>query len=432
MEDEKKYLRLHFVGETATGKGNNQYFEMEVNEDGETFKWTLGRIGITAGRSGPRSGISPLSEWDNVLNAKLGRGWIVYSDHKIETKVIKKKGQVLDGKKFRDIDDKSVNDLLGKLWIFAQKIVEDTYSVKVTEIPQSMLDMGRQALDELIKLKDTMSDAEFNNKLHAYYGMIPRRMDKVTTLKNTKGNSSKEKKETILKAEEELYNFLLDQIRSSKQLEEQAKKENDSLPTALEAFNLEMREVTDEERKYVLSKMDTCDQVRVTNIWRVKNNVTEERFDKFCKAHKIDEDHISHLWHGSNAGNWWSIITNGLWLKPGTITANGLFGYGLYFAPQSNKSVGYTGLGCWRGNSERLGYLALNKVATGNIFWFYRDRTAGHQDMCLKGLTARGCDSLWAERDTSKSVNDYYALRRDEVIVYREEQVTIEYLVEFA
>ena len=41
-----EYLELNFVGETATGRGNNQQYVMENLHDG-TFLGTESRVGIT-------------------------------------------------------------------------------------------------------------------------------------------------------------------------------------------------------------------------------------------------------------------------------------------------------------------------------------------------------------------------------------------------
>lgn len=49
-----EYLELNFVGETATGRGNNQQYVMENLHDG-TFRGTESRVGITIGRHRPRS-----------------------------------------------------------------------------------------------------------------------------------------------------------------------------------------------------------------------------------------------------------------------------------------------------------------------------------------------------------------------------------------
>ena len=62
------------------------------------------------------------------------------------------------------------------------------------------------------------------------------------------------------------------------------------------------------------------------------------------------------LWHGSRNENWMSIISNGLILNPNAVITGKMFGQGIYFAPKSRKSFGYTSYdgSYWaRGNSKR-------------------------------------------------------------------------------
>jgi poly [ADP-ribose] polymerase len=171
--------------------------------------------------------------------------------------------------------------------------------------------------------------------------------------------------------------------------------------------------------------MDAKNRGCVTNVFRVVNKKTEERFNKWCEAHNISEGNgISHLFHGSPMQNWWSITTNGLWIRPGL--NGGMFGPGLYFAPESDKAVGYTGFGCWRSQGDAYGYLSLNKVATGTPFYYYRSNGSS-ADMSLMAMNKHNTNCLWAESE--KKLHNS-PLRRDEVIIYDDAQSTIEYLIE--
>lgn len=67
-----EYLELNFVGETATGRGNNQQYVMENLHDG-TFRGTESRVGITIGRHRPRSFINPMEKWDEIFQSKVSR-----------------------------------------------------------------------------------------------------------------------------------------------------------------------------------------------------------------------------------------------------------------------------------------------------------------------------------------------------------------------
>ena len=129
------------------------------------------------------------------------------------------------------------------------------------------------------------------------------------------------------------------------------------------------------------------------------------------------------FWHGSRTENWWNILRTGLVLRPTNVVINGkMFGYGIYFAPKARKSVGYTSLrnSYWAKGTSNYGFLALCEVAYGKPYDVYDEQ----RDMTWERLqrVAPGCSSLHAHAGPS--------LRNDEVIVYKEDQVTIKYLVE--
>ena len=83
-----EYLELNFVGETATGRGNNQQYVMENLHDG-TFRGTESRVGITIGRHRPRSFINPMEKWDEIFQSKVSRGYMVTKTKKMEQKEMK-------------------------------------------------------------------------------------------------------------------------------------------------------------------------------------------------------------------------------------------------------------------------------------------------------------------------------------------------------
>lgn len=423
-ESRSKYARLHYAANTATGIGHNDFYEMIEIGDG-LFIQRQGKIGITAGQHAPKKVGSPLpmSEWDNVLNMKLKRGWILYSDRRIEDKVVTKQQGSFQGHRFRPEDDRSADEIIHRLWGYADLEAEETYTYKVQDIPQPMVDLGTKILAELRAEYKTMSDAAFNAKLCRYFACIPRRMHRLITTRNAEGRTTQEKMENILASEEDKLAFLIDQIRSASAL---VSADSSKVQTISEIYGLEWRAATPDELNYVKALMDPQNRNHVIGCWRITNKRTEERFNKYCEDHGFSEkdNTIHHFWHGSPAQNWWSITTNGLWLKPGL--NGGMFGPGLYFANESDKSVGYTGFGCWRGVGSDNGFLALNKVATGKPFWFYREGGT-HADMSLNAMKTHGTHCLWAEKRAKNSNSTLY---RDEIIIYDDAQCTIEYLVE--
>lgn len=142
-----------------------------------------------------------------------------------------------------------------------------------------------------------------------------------------------------------------------------------------------------------------------------------------------NKKHISKtklLWHGSRNENWWSIINTGLVLRPTNAVITGkMFGFGIYYAPKARKSLGYTSLSgsYWaRGNSNSA-FMALMDVAYGKPYDVH-SFDSKYYDFNYERLqkTCPGANCLHAHAGSM--------LRNDEIIVYKEDQCTIKYLVE--
>ena len=155
-----------------------------------------------------------------------------------------------------------------------------------------------------------------------------------------------------------------------------------------------------------------------------KTSQTQKRYDDFVRENHITNTKL--LFHGSRNENWWSIINSGLVLKPTNAVITGkMFGYGIYYAPKARKSLGYTSLdgSYWvRGNSK-FGFMALMEVAYGKPYDVYSfDRKYYDFDYQKLQQACPGANCLHAHEGSM--------LRNDEIIVYKEEQCTIRYLIE--
>ena len=113
-------------------------------------------------------------------------------------------------------------------------------------------------------------------------------------------------------------------------------------------------------------------------------------------------------------------------LRPTNAVITGkMFGYGIYYAPKARKSLGYTSLlgSYWaRGNSSS-GFMALMDVAYGKPYDVYSfDSKYYNFNYETLQKNCPGAKCLHAHEGNM--------LRNDEIIVYKEEQCTIKYLVE--
>lgn len=412
-----EYLELNYVAETATGKGNNQQIIMQVNANNKNvFDVTEGRIGIRIGRNRPRTYSLPMTNWDSFYLSKVNRGWLLTKTQKMEKKKITKKGLSFNGGTYAQTGIFSVDSIITKLLSYANKVISDNYSTSVEDISDEMLEYGNSILTELAKNHDSMSIAEFNNKLKVLYAAIPRRMD------NLSKHLAKRKIEfvDIIDKEQELFDIVYSQVRSNSNL-----AKYDTMPTVLQAYGLEWRPVSNEEETKIKKLMgENAKQYK--NAWRIINKKTEKAFNEYCAKENLSDENngISHLFHGSRSENFWSIITNGLTINPVGVVTNGkMFGLGTYFANKAKKSMGYTSSSgsYWTHGSEAIGYLGIFKVATGKTY----DVTSAESDLTYNVLQQRcpGAHCTFAHAG--------HSLCNDEIIVYQDQQSTIEYFVEF-
>ena len=127
------------------------------------------------------------------------------------------------------------------------------------------------------------------------------------------------------------------------------------------------------------------------------------------------------LWHGSRNENWMSIIQNSLLLNPNAIITGKMFGAGIYFAPSSVKSWGYTSyLGTrWANGHSSTAFMGLYAVAYGKPMNVDHWSSLDYKREVLQN----GYDSLHAHAGVD--------LHADEIVLYDEAAVLLNYIVEF-
>ena len=415
------YLKLKLTQLTVSGQGLNKTEEWEYDPKLNVFVVSSGATNVRFGANKARRTVRPAEEWEGFLTSRLNHKWVIVATKKPEIKEIKAK------RGFKEIEDEAVRDIISILNNTADEYYEQSFSIKVEDVPQEDLDRANQILNDLGT--KTYTVAAFNQKLLELWTIIPRPMNKMKKFIAHKESDF----EKIIERETNTLTFLEDQIRLAN-----STAEIDESKDILEANHLELTSATKEEVAWV-KKLMTDMAYRATRIYKAKNVVTEETFDKFCRENDCTEENggIQHLFHGSSVENWWSIFINGLYLDPAKVKSDvticgKAFGYGIYFAPYSGKSMGYAG-GGWRSSNKDKNYLAIFKVATGKPYYIYEE--GGSRPSHWSDFHADHPDRLccWAGAGLSCQDNpELWRLNYDEVIVYQQEQCTIEYLIEFA
>lgn len=390
---------VHLV--CVTRSNHNKYYDMQDCGDG-TFVATYGRIGATKSTA-----TYPISKWNSIYKQKINKG---YEDM---TSMVAVKN-VVSVEKYKPITDTSVASLIEYLRGKARDTVKKNYTIGADSVSPAMISSAQSILNRLSTLSLSMRD--FNNSLLELFTVIPRRMTDVSHYLAANANDF----EKIIHREQALLDVMAGQVNSGGNVVEETGDENQ---TVLEAFGLEFSTATDKDIEVIKKQLGKECEHLFYKAWRVENVATRKKFKDFCKGKGRITKKL--FWHGSRTENWWSILRSGLVLRPTNAVINGkMFGYGLYFAPRAKKSVGYTSLrgSYWAGGHSQFGFMALYEVVYGKPYNVNSNN--GCNDMSYEKLqrVAPGCSSLHAHAGP--------VLKNDEIIVYKEEQTTIKYLVE--
>lgn len=387
-------------------RNNNKYYKMMPH--GDMFEVEYGRVGVTCQRAS-----YPIRQWDKKYNEKIKKGYVDQT-HLIQDLIQKEPEKSKED--YKKIENEVIAEIVQRLQDMAHQKIQANYKVSSQQVTQAMVDEAQNVIDELVK-KDTVED--FNNTLLNLFTVIPRKMG------NVNNYLSKDKKEfaKILKDEQDLLDVMRGQVVTHAAQNEPEKVESNNDKTIIESMGLIFEEVDNSEIEIIKEKLGEISN-RFHKAWRVYNIRTQKRFDEFVKKEGIKERKL--LWHGSRNENWWSIINTGLVLRPTNAVITGkMFGLGTYFAPKARKSLGYTSMSgsYWAHGNDSSGFMALLDVAYGKPYDVYSfDSKYYNFDYERLQQTCPGANCLHAHAGKM--------LRNDEIIIYKEEQCTIKYLVE--
>lgn len=399
-----EYTPRHLVMVTA-GANNNKYYDMKPQ--GDMWVATYGRIG-----SGSQTRTYSKIEWDKKYNEKIRKGYIDQTDLIQDLISTEKPTQ----SEYKEIDNAEIAAIVERLQAMAKKAISENYTVSSNKVTQAMVDEAQNIITGLLNITDVKI---FNDELLKLFTTIPRKMSSVSSyIARDNGEFNK-----IISREQDLLDIMKGQVVQKQVVEEtkETKPINDN--TILEHLGLEFEECSNEDIATIKVALGSCSD-KFHKAWKVKNLRTQKRFDDFVKENNIKD--VRLLFHGSRNENWWSIINSGLMLRPTNAVITGkMFGYGIYYAPKARKSLGYTSLSgsYWaRGNSSS-GFMALMDVAYGKPYDVYSfDSKYYNFNYETLQKNCPGANCLHAHEGNM--------LRNDEIIVYKEEQCTIKYLVE--
>lgn len=392
----------------VSAANNNKYYNLfpENNE----FRVEYGRIDAT--KTITRY---PINKWESQIKNKLKKGYVDVTDLKQD--LVEDISSTNPDSPYKEIENKAIKAIVDKLQSLAKDTINRNYTVKASAVTSDMINAAQAIIDELAN--SSLSIEEFNDTLLKLFMVIPRRMGNVADyLASSEDDFGK-----IVSKEQDLLDVMRGQvyIKPIVEINNPVDKKD---KTILEEFGLVFKEADRSDIALIKTLMNESAN-KFRNAWKVTNLQTQERFDKFVKDNNITNTKL--LFHGSRSENFWSIIKTGLVLRPTNAVITGkMFGFGCYYAPKCAKSIGYTSLSgsYWARGGNNVAYMALFDVAYGvpyNVYEFnskYYDLT---YDKLQKFQPGANC--LHAHADKGM-------LRNDEIVVYKEDQMTIKYLIE--
>lgn len=389
----------------VTAENNNKFYN--CFPDGDRFRVEYGRV-----NSSSTTTYYPISKWDSQINSKLRKGYKDVTDLKAELNVPDQKDP------YKPIAVDSIRIVIERLQREARDTVRKHYTVSASAVTQTMIDTAQEEIDDLAILSGSISTDDFNDRLLNLFTIIPRAMGKV----NGHLATDKSDFDKIIVREQDLLDAMRSQVVTADTIKIDDQPAADI--TVLEAFGIKMEEVGQNEIDMIKKRMGSQAR-KFKRAWRVINLETQKRYDQFVKDHDIKTTKL--LWHGSRTENFWSIMRTGLKLRPTNAVITGkMFGFGIYGSPSCSKSVGYTSLSgsYWAGGAANTAYMALFDVAYGTPYDVY-NFDPKYYDLTYDKLQRykRGATCLHAHSDRGM-------LRKDEIVVYKEEQMTIKYLIE--
>ena len=397
---------------------DNKFYEMTRADGAFTFKVTYGRVGV--------SGVTreyPVEQWEKKYDEKLRKG---YTDQTYLHSAPTVTATDIADDGYAPIKDKKVASFIDELKGYTERYIRKHYTIKASSVTPQMVENAQMYVGYLYS---TDNVGTFNRYLKNIFEILPRRMSDVYSyLAHSEDDFQK-----IIEREEKVLSVMRGKVNSDLFKKNLKSSLIDSDSTAKETYldvhGLNVSPATSKEKDQVLRHLDSSVQAKVKKVFRVVNRDTDEAFN--ARLDKMEDKTVKFLCHGTRNPNVLSIMDVGLKIHPPikVTKAGHMWGYGEYFgnnnAEGSVKAMGYCSFGFWNrhlgGRTSDKGYLMIFKVATGKAYHCSQWSTR-MSELDYDKVHKMGYDSLHVHGGNS--------VQHDELIVYREDQMTLRYVVE--
>lgn len=425
------YVSVSGNGKSGNNGNNNKFYKMVLEDNGNLTK-TYGRIGtkgITLNSNGGEK------EFLKIKKQKEKKG---YKELKVENNSIESNNKanleqiVLSQIDYKDNESKQLLKYLVNQNI--HNVISNTnikfdiktglFSTPLGVIKEELVKEAKEYLKDILKYfnnynanyltKTTLTNVELKNFIllnENYFSIIP---TKIADLRNF---------DNLLTTKEKInyQNDICDSLLTSINIIDSEKKQKISDNNIKEKFFntkislVKNKKEFNEINKYFKESKNSkhgnyINSAKIKNIYKIVIDKEEKEFNK-----KINN--VMKLWHGTKVCNLLSILKSSLLMpkeSPGQTTGY-MFGQGLYFSNQSTKSLNYCDGMYWNNSKKTKNiYMFLCSVAMGKY-----QIPDGYNNKKLK----KGYDSFWAKPGKS-------GIKNDEMIVFKNNQIRIDYLLE--
>ena len=364
----------------VTAGNNNKYYNMTPN--GEKIDIEYGRI-----QSSKTKIYKQLSQWNTVYKQKIRKGYKDTTDLHKAAHTVNLETDNIDFKEF-----------FNGFASYAQLKVQSSYNASSCTPEQLAEANGVLKSISTIKNLDEINDALLN-----LYTIIPRNMKDVNEFLI---NDKKEIVKTLSREQDSL-----DSMDSSNII-------NTANP--LDEMNLGFREVKNPEVFYQIFKQYQYANRFTDNVYKIYEIVADRKgFEEELENSHSRE--CEYLLHGTRNANVFSIMKNGLLIRPSNAHYSGsAYGDGIYHSYDVGKSWRYTGH-----DSDKLMFVQEVNVGVQYQYdgWYSHGKDLDVHNMNYEWMKENGYDSLF--------VTPGGGLQSSEYVVYNSNQTIFKYLVWF-
>lgn len=280
-------------------------------------------------------------------------------------------------------------------------------------VTQDAINDARRLLTDIsdFVVADNYGDARMPRVVSQYLMLIPQNIGRTKVDMRTMYPSL-----TAIQSQ----NSLLDSLEAS--LAQSIVAPKTDTPTPVEkVFDLRIHRVEDGrildriKKKYrdTVHGNHACAHLGIKTVFEVENGGMQKAFDS--RGRPIGE--VWELWHGTKIANLLSIMKTGLRVSPprsANVTGK-MFGNGIYASDQSTKALNYA-YGYWDGKRSDNCYMFLLEMAMGKYYTPYSSS---------ESFPKAGYDSTYA-------IGGRSGVSNNEMIVYKDFQCNLKYLIEFS